>query len=339
MIAWTPALALAIYHDGVTVICELASQITGDGWDAPDPVHRVARYRVRRPPALHRGRLPRVSRRRTGEPPLQAHGHRRARASRWRGSLPGRTPLSSPRCPMRQGRSTSRRSPPPRGHTRCGSPVLGPAAPPLPRCPGDGRRHGGQRLRRMASARVGPDPCDAQGLPPGRARGAGRGLAGLPHMPFPMAIPGRRYLSRREDHPTGAREVFRARPASATPPRAACFAELGVAALPRRCGCCAIGQRKVARSTCRSVNTSVTRAIPARNGGPAGSSLWVRHKAGQGTAAPAWHGTVAACARRPAAASPRQAPRAAPWRGGDGAARIVSPRWRGGCHQAAAPAA
>jgi Mycothiol maleylpyruvate isomerase N-terminal domain len=37
VIAWTPAQALAIYHDGVTVIRELAGQVSGDGWDAPTP--------------------------------------------------------------------------------------------------------------------------------------------------------------------------------------------------------------------------------------------------------------------------------------------------------------
>lgn len=37
MTQWTAARALASHHDGVTVICELASQITGDGWDAPTP--------------------------------------------------------------------------------------------------------------------------------------------------------------------------------------------------------------------------------------------------------------------------------------------------------------
>jgi Mycothiol maleylpyruvate isomerase N-terminal domain len=34
---WTRARALAVYHDGVTVICELARQITGDDWNAPTP--------------------------------------------------------------------------------------------------------------------------------------------------------------------------------------------------------------------------------------------------------------------------------------------------------------
>ncbi len=34
---WSRARALAVYHDGVTVICELASQIAGDGWNGPTP--------------------------------------------------------------------------------------------------------------------------------------------------------------------------------------------------------------------------------------------------------------------------------------------------------------
>jgi uncharacterized protein (TIGR03083 family) len=37
VIAWSRARALAAYHDGVTVICQLASQITDAGWDAPTP--------------------------------------------------------------------------------------------------------------------------------------------------------------------------------------------------------------------------------------------------------------------------------------------------------------
>jgi hypothetical protein len=43
VIGWTPALALSVYHDGVTVICELASQVTDDGWDAQTP---CAEWRV-----------------------------------------------------------------------------------------------------------------------------------------------------------------------------------------------------------------------------------------------------------------------------------------------------
>ncbi len=35
--AWTRARALAVYHDGVTVICELANQVTEEGWEAPTP--------------------------------------------------------------------------------------------------------------------------------------------------------------------------------------------------------------------------------------------------------------------------------------------------------------
>jgi uncharacterized protein (TIGR03083 family) len=34
---WTAARALASYHDGVTVVCEVASRVTGDGWDVPTP--------------------------------------------------------------------------------------------------------------------------------------------------------------------------------------------------------------------------------------------------------------------------------------------------------------
>ena len=37
MIAWSRTRALAAYHDGVTVICQLAGQITDEGWDAPTP--------------------------------------------------------------------------------------------------------------------------------------------------------------------------------------------------------------------------------------------------------------------------------------------------------------
>jgi hypothetical protein len=34
---WTLQRALAVYHDGVTVICEIAGQIAGDAWNAPTP--------------------------------------------------------------------------------------------------------------------------------------------------------------------------------------------------------------------------------------------------------------------------------------------------------------
>jgi uncharacterized protein (TIGR03083 family) len=35
MIDWAPGPALAAYHSGVTVICELAAQFTGEAWAAP----------------------------------------------------------------------------------------------------------------------------------------------------------------------------------------------------------------------------------------------------------------------------------------------------------------
>src|SRR5215469_17129753 len=34
---WVPGPALAAYHAGVTVICELAAQFTGEAWAAPTP--------------------------------------------------------------------------------------------------------------------------------------------------------------------------------------------------------------------------------------------------------------------------------------------------------------
>lgn len=37
MIAWSRTHALAAFHDGVTVICQLAGQITDEGWEAPTP--------------------------------------------------------------------------------------------------------------------------------------------------------------------------------------------------------------------------------------------------------------------------------------------------------------
>ena len=37
LLAWTRESALAVFHDGITVICELASQVTREGWDAPTP--------------------------------------------------------------------------------------------------------------------------------------------------------------------------------------------------------------------------------------------------------------------------------------------------------------
>ncbi len=37
MTEWAPGPALAAYHAGVIVICELAAQFTDDGWDAPTP--------------------------------------------------------------------------------------------------------------------------------------------------------------------------------------------------------------------------------------------------------------------------------------------------------------
>ncbi len=37
MTDWAPGPALAAYHAGVTVICELAAQFTGEAWEAPTP--------------------------------------------------------------------------------------------------------------------------------------------------------------------------------------------------------------------------------------------------------------------------------------------------------------
>jgi uncharacterized protein (TIGR03083 family) len=37
MTEWAPGPALAAYHAGVMVICELAAQFTDDGWGAPTP--------------------------------------------------------------------------------------------------------------------------------------------------------------------------------------------------------------------------------------------------------------------------------------------------------------
>jgi Mycothiol maleylpyruvate isomerase N-terminal domain len=37
VIAWSRTRALAAYHDGVTVICQLAGQITDEGWDEVTP--------------------------------------------------------------------------------------------------------------------------------------------------------------------------------------------------------------------------------------------------------------------------------------------------------------
>jgi uncharacterized protein (TIGR03083 family) len=37
MTEWTPGPALAAFHAGVTVVCELAAQFTDDGWAAPTP--------------------------------------------------------------------------------------------------------------------------------------------------------------------------------------------------------------------------------------------------------------------------------------------------------------
>ncbi|HEX4063000.1 MAG TPA: maleylpyruvate isomerase family mycothiol-dependent enzyme [Streptosporangiaceae bacterium] len=34
---WPPGQALAAYHDGVTVICELAAQFSAEAWQAPTP--------------------------------------------------------------------------------------------------------------------------------------------------------------------------------------------------------------------------------------------------------------------------------------------------------------
>lgn len=37
MTDWSPDRALATYHDGVTVICELAAQFPAEAWEAPTP--------------------------------------------------------------------------------------------------------------------------------------------------------------------------------------------------------------------------------------------------------------------------------------------------------------
>src|SRR5438105_12573122 len=37
MAVWAPGPALAAYHAGVTVVCELAAQFTAEGWAAPTP--------------------------------------------------------------------------------------------------------------------------------------------------------------------------------------------------------------------------------------------------------------------------------------------------------------
>ena len=37
MTDWVPGPALAAYHAGVTVVCQLAAQFTGEAWAAPTP--------------------------------------------------------------------------------------------------------------------------------------------------------------------------------------------------------------------------------------------------------------------------------------------------------------
>ena len=115
---WSPGPALAAFHDGVTVICEISAQFTRRRWVAPSPCPEWRVVDLAGHLRCVADDLPRVPRRRPGQPARPADGHGRARRTPWPASWPGRTRRNSPRCPMRPGRSTSRRSPARPGRTR-----------------------------------------------------------------------------------------------------------------------------------------------------------------------------------------------------------------------------
>ena len=178
MTDWAPGPALAAYHSGVTVICELAAQFTDEAWAAPTtcpewraadlaghlrcvaddyheylddaPVSRMARLMARGPSPESLAR--KLARQNAAElaalPDATGPEHIAAFAAAARG-------LRRP-CPGR----------------------LGSAAPPVRRHRGDRWRHGGRRLCRVAPARLGPGRLAGQGLPAGQPGTAGCRLAG-----------------------------------------------------------------------------------------------------------------------------------------------------------------
>ena len=217
MIAWTPALALAIYHDGVTVICELASQITGDGWDAPTPctewrvVELAAHLRCVADDYheyLDDAPASRLSRLMATGAPAATLARKLARQNAAElATLPDAAGPEHIAAFAASARSYALRIPKfwdlPHHRYRDSLVTVGGMAGSA--C-AEWHLHAWDLVRAM---RKDYRPAAPEVLASGW-RPACRTY------PFPMAIPGRRYLSRREDHPTGAREVFRERPASAS---------------------------------------------------------------------------------------------------------------------------
>ena len=138
----------------------------------------MARRRSGRASALRRRRLPRVPRRRAGQPDGPADGLRPqpGEPGPQAGQAERRRACGAPR---RGGSGAHRRVRGRRAGLRRPCPGrLGSAAPPVRRHRGDRRRHGGRRLRRVAPARLGSGRLAGQGLPAGQPGTARRGLAG-----------------------------------------------------------------------------------------------------------------------------------------------------------------
>jgi hypothetical protein len=176
----------------------------------------MARRRPGRASALRRGRLPRVPRRRPGQPdgaadgpPSQSRkpGPQAGQAERRRAcGAPGRD-RSRPHHRVRGRRARLRQ--PCAGH-------LGSAAPPVRRHRGDRWRHGGRRLRRMAPARLGSGRLAGQGLPACQRGTAGRRLAGGHAAPAAGRPPARGIVRCRR---RGRGGRGRRRPGQRPPPR------------------------------------------------------------------------------------------------------------------------
>src|SRR5262249_36130744 len=118
MTEWVPGPALAAFHAGVTVVCELAAQFTDDGWAAPTP---CPEWRGGGPARRPRGVAGGFYADPPGAPPRPAPPPRGPAPRPPRGA-PHAPPAARPRG---AGRSTGRRRPPPRGPRGGASPGSG----------------------------------------------------------------------------------------------------------------------------------------------------------------------------------------------------------------------
>ena len=187
---WSPGPALAAFHDGVTVICQLSAQFADAGWLAPSPCPEWRVVDLAGHLRCVADDYPRVPRRRPGQPAGPADGHRGA--SGHAGPQAGPAERRGTRRPPRRVRAGAHRGVRQLGPVvRAAPPAdLGSAASPVPGGAGHGRRDGGRRLRGVASARLGSRPgrwarttvpptrtsCSAAGTRGCRTCWPGRGL-------------------------------------------------------------------------------------------------------------------------------------------------------------------